>query len=192
MVYRLKFDRERFLSFDITPEQWMEKLGPGYLFMLDEPRWSEFWPTMNGQFFNHSDGDDLPKVPEICVWFMHDLVLNADAREALERDHPEWIRGCGELLPVKCEGIDYYAWHITHISADDCVDETRSQRLVEESGHIELQSLAFKPSAKFEQPLFHTSYDGARALFCTDEFKHWVEGRGLKGLVFDTRLTSPF
>ncbi|WKT60941.1 hypothetical protein Q2E61_01690 [Microbulbifer thermotolerans] len=192
MIYRLKFDRNRFLSFDITPEQWMEKLGPSYIFMLDEPQWSDFWPPINGQFFNHSDGDKLPKVPEICVWFMHDLVLNAEVRKALEQDHPEWIQSCGELLPIRCENIDYYVWHITHIVDDKCIDNTRSQRLLEESGHIELQALAFKPCAESDLPLFHTHYDGARALFCNDTFKQWVDGRGLQGLVFDTQLANPF
>lgn len=192
MIHRLKFDRNRFLSFDISPDEWIAKLGPSYLFMLDEPRWREFWPDINGQFFNDSDGNDLPKVPDICVWFMQNLVLSSSAREGLECEHSDWISGCGELLPLKCEGIDYYLWHIIHTASDDLVDEKLSERLVEESGHIELGKLVFKPDIEVQYPVFHTYYDGAQALFCTHEFREWVEKVGLQGLLFDDDLANPF
>lgn len=175
MIYRLKFDRSRFLCFDVSPDEWLEKLGPRYLFQLDERDWSAFWPTINGQFFNDSDGDNLPKVPDISVWFMQNLVLNEKARALLQSEHPEWAKGCGELLALQCEGIDYSAWHSTHIVSDECIDQSKSQRTVEESGHIELQALAFKADAIFEQPLFHCNFDDAQALFCTQEFKYWAE-----------------
>lgn len=192
MIYRLKFDRFRFLTFDISPDEWIAKLGASYIFQLDEPCWSEFWPEINGRFFNDSDSTDLPKVPDISVWFMQNLVLNSAARESLERDHPEWIESAGEILPIKCERIDYYVWHITCFAADDCIDHSLSERLVEESGHTELKNLAFKPDFNPKYPVFHTDYDGGQALFCTNSFRDWVDAAGLQGLVFSEDLVNPF
>lgn len=71
-----------------------------------------------------------------------------------------------------------------HIAADDYVDNSLSKRVTEESGDIELKSLAFKAGLNSECPLFHSSFDGGRALFSIDKFRGWVDGAGLQGLVF--------
>lgn len=194
MIYRLKADRNRFLLFDVSPDEWLEKLGPDYFFMLDEPEWSSFWSTINGCFLNEaeSSGGSLPAVPDIGVWFMQNLVLTKQAHTALMTTMPEVFSAAGEVLPVYCEGIEYSLWHISSVAGDSVIDEFASSREVEPSGHIELLSLAFKPDAEFPSPVFHTAYDGGKGLFCTQEFKDWVEAAGLNGLVFDTDLANIF
>lgn len=193
MVYRLKTDRNRFLLFDVSPDEWLEKLGEDYIFLLDEPQWASFWPAINGVFYNHSDvSGDLLAVPDVSVWFMQNLVLSDKAYNVLQQEGPESVLQAGEFLPVSCEGVQYWIWHISSFADDSTVDDQASAREVEPSGHIELSSLSFKAGAEFPSPVFHTAYDGGKGLYCTQAFKDSIEAIGLTGLVFDTDLANIF
>lgn len=193
MVYRLKTNRNQFLMFDVSPDEWLEKLGEDYIFMLDDPQWTSFWPSINGVFFNQSEvSGELPAVPDVSVWFMENLVLSDKAYNVLKLDGPESVLQAGEFLPVSCEGVKYWVWHITSFVDDSAVDDQLSVREVEPSGHIEVSNLTFKAGAEFTSPVFHTSYDGGKGLYCTQGFKDWIEAVGFAGLVFDTDLANIF
>lgn len=194
MIYRLKSDRERFLIPDIDPDELAQKLGPDYFFMLAEPRWAGFWKDINIGFHNDSESGALPALPDVSVWFMSHLVLSVDARSRLELSLTEQgvsLDDLGELLPVSCEGIEYFLLHVTNTVEDEAIDIEASGRTVEASGHIEVAALAFNDD-QIGAPLFHTSFDGEKGLFCTESFKAMLESLRLSGLVFDEYLASIF
>jgi len=184
MIYRLRFDRFNFMTFDIWPEEVEAKLGD--MFILDAPRWKEFWQPLNAQFTDMSDSGGVFKVPDITCWFTNDLALNQAAYDSLSKV----LAPYGELLPCKCEGIPYWVLHVTHKTGMDAVDLSKSERIVEAGGYIDMQSLVFNEKKLDGLLIFKTEFSNYRNIYCTEEFKSLVENSGLKGLLFSTDLAG--
>lgn len=186
MIYKLRYDRFKFLVFEIMPDEVEEKLGD--FFILHEPLWTDFWKPLNAIFFDDSDNKNVITPPDITCWFIDNLVLNEKAYQLLS----ETLAPYGELLPVKCEGIPYWVLHITQFTKIDAVDEDKSERVIEESGYIDMKQLTFKADKVKDLLLFKTEFDGYKNIYCSEKFKERVEAAGLQGLVFSTDLASLF
>lgn len=188
MIYKLRFDRTKFLAFEISPDELEEKFGADHLFMLDEPTWSTFWKPLNAKFIDFSDKKNVTMPPDITCWFTDQLVLNEKAYTLLA----DQLKPYGEFLPVTCEGIPYWVLHVTRLTGMDAVDEAQSSRHIEEGGYIDVARLAFKEERVNDMLLFKTEYNGYKNIYCTEQFKQMVEDNNLLGLVFNTDLAAVF
>jgi len=188
VVYKLRFDRNKFLAFDISPEEMEEKLGEDYFFMLDEPVWSEFWKALEVQFHDDSDKKDISSLPDITCWFTDQLVLNEHAYNILS----EALTPYGEFLPVKYKEISFWVFHVAKLTGLDVINQTDSARVVEASGHIEVERMLFINKAVDDLLIFKTEYNGFKNVYCSEKFKSLVDRSGLQGLVFNEDLASVF
>jgi len=181
MIYKLRFDRSKFLTFEISPDELEARFGADYLFMLDEKKWSDFWKPVNAKFLDFSDKKNVTALPDITCWFTDQLVLNEKSYSLLF----DALLPYGEFVPVKCEGVDYWILHVTKLIDLDAIDVSKSERQVEDGGYIDVSSMVFKESAVNNLLLFKTEYNGYKNIYCTDGFKALVEDASLEGLVFN-------
>jgi hypothetical protein len=188
MVYKLRFDRNKYLAFDISPDELEEKLGEDYFFMLDEPIWTEFWQALEVQFHDDSDKKNISSLPDITCWFTDQLVLNEHAYNTLS----EVLNPYGEFLPVKYKGTSFWVFHVTKLTSLDVIDQTDSARTVEASGHIEVERMSFISSTVKDLLVFKTEYNGFKNVYCSDKLKSILDDADLKGLVFNENLASIF
>lgn len=188
MTYKLRFDRAKYLAFEISPDELEEKLGADYLFMLDEPKWADFWKPVNAKFIDFSDKKNITTPPDITLWFTDQLVLSDKAYKLLSSQ----LKSYGEFLPVKSEGIPYWLFHVTNLAENDTIDEKTSKRNIEEGGYIDVIKLAFNESQVKDMLLFKTEYNGFKNVYCSEGFKDLVEKNCLNGLIFNTDLASIF
>ena len=65
MIYKLRFDRNKYLAFDILPEELEDKLGEDHFFLFDEPTWADFWKSLDVQFHDDSDKKNISSLPDI-------------------------------------------------------------------------------------------------------------------------------
>ena len=186
MIYKLRFNRSKYLVFEIMPAEIEEKLGD--YFVLDEPVWSDFWKPLTSRFIDFSDEKNVIKPPDITCWFTEQLVLNEKAYRALSND----LSPYGEFLKTKCEGVTYWVLHVTKKTGIDVVDEIKSERVVNESGYKDIKKLIFKESLVGDFLLFKSAYDDYKNIYCNTRFKQMVELADLHGLVFNIDLASVF
>ncbi len=140
MIYKLRYDRTKYLVFNIPPDELVEKFGGDYYFVLEEPEWSGFWKTLNVEFFDESDSKTVLSPPDITCWFIEQLVINEKAFKCLSDPLEEY----GKFLPISCEGIPYWVFHVTCKTGLDKIDESTSKRVAEDSGYIDMRSLVFR------------------------------------------------
>jgi len=187
MIYRLRYDRENFLVFYISPHEIGAKLGNPFVLRRNPiSAWKENWKPLSVEFADESDKKDVTAPPDITVWFTDNLVLNQRAYQALQ----DTLSPYGEFLPVHCEGIEYWVLHITKCADPGAIDEKNSARHIDESSFINLERLAFNEDKLSDVLLFRTEYTGYRNIYCTEKFKTLIEGAGLKGLLFTDDLTQ--
>lgn len=186
-VYKLRFDRNRFMTFDISSSELRSKLGSDYRPLLDKKVWSDFWLELDARFHDDSDSKNTLTIPDITCWFTDRLMLNENTKSNLEKKLNQY----GEFLPVKCEGIQYYIFNVTNI-IDNIIDEKNSKKTIEESGYIEVEQLSFIEEKACKNLLFKTNWNGLKNIYCTDEFKSLIESSGYSGLIFSKDLASIF
>ncbi|BFM15464.1 hypothetical protein R50073_16470 [Maricurvus nonylphenolicus] len=186
MVYKLRSDRNNYLCAEISPDELEQKLGEDHFFLLDEPTWVDFWVPMQVEFKDLSDNQNVTTPPDITCWFTDQLVLSEKAYNALKLD----LEGHGEFLPLSCEGITYWLFHVTSVVPDEAVDQEHSHRDVEEGGFIDVKQLSFNNQHMADYPVFKTHYNGLKNVFCTGEFLRSIESEKLAGLLFHTDLAS--
>jgi hypothetical protein len=182
MTYRLFFDRNNFLVFDIDAMEIESQLGD--FFMLREPVWQNFWKTLPAQFRDDSDGGAVAALPDITLWMADCLAMNEKAYTALSAPLEEY----GEFLSVTCEGVPYWVLHVTKVVDSDAVDLTSSEREIDESGYVDIKTLRFVDEQVKDLLIFRSEYTDGRNVYCSDKFKSIIDDNGLKGLIFDTEL----
>jgi len=188
MIYKLRFDRNEHLVFEISPEELEKKLGEDHFFLLDEPKWAGFWKTLEAEFHDDSDDQNVQSLPDITCWFTDQLVLSDKAYRALS----EVLDSYGEFLPVLYKDMPYWVFHVTKLTGLDVINSDDSSRVVEASGHIDVTKMLFINSKIENQLVLKNEFDGYRNVYCSDEFKALVENAGLGGLVFSEELASGF
>lgn len=185
MIYRLRADSRKFLSFDVSAYDISFTLGD--FLLLDKPLWREFWQPMNATFFDENDMRKLLAMPDITAWFGYNcLALNQTAFNKLETH----LSKLGEFLPVTSEGIPYFLFHSTNKTGLDCVVMEESSRAIDETGFIDVHALRFNEELVNQQMVFQTEFTGYRFLYCTEEFKALVQSNNLNGLLFSDDLAG--
>lgn len=188
MIYRLSFDRQHYMAFDISFDEIEYKLGNVFALHDTTSQWLDFWQPLNGYFYDRSDQGDVIKIPDMAPWFLGDLMLNQAAYEAL-KDH---LSSYGEFLSVMVEHAPYWILHVTKFTGMSFIDHENSERLIDEAECINLVRLSFNENMLNDLLIFRTEYSGYQNVYCTDKFKSLIEGLGLKGLLFKTDLVSIF
>ena len=188
MIYKLRFDRNKHLAFDISPEELESKLGEDHFFLLDEPIWSSFWKPLDVQFHDDSDKKSVSSLPDITCWFTDQLVLSKKAYSSLY----EALTPYGEFLPVKYNGSSFWVFHVTRLTGLDAINQPDSERIIETSGHIEVKQMTFIKDEVEDLLIFTTEYNGFKNVYCSDNFRALVKSAGLEGLVFHEDLASVF
>lgn len=115
MIYKLRFDRNKYLVFDISPEKLEKKLGEDHFFLLDESTWVDFWTSLDVQFHDDSDKKNISSLPDITCWFTDQLVLNDKAYNSLY----EALSPYGEFLPVQYKEMPFWVLHVTKFTGLD-------------------------------------------------------------------------
>jgi hypothetical protein len=188
MTYRLNYDRFNYMVFDISFNEIKYKLGDVFALHDTKVKWAEFWQPLDGYFFDHSDSQNVIKIPDITCWSLGDLMLNQKSYEALVNH----LSPYGEFLPITVEGIPYWILHVTKFTDMRFVDNTKSERFIDEAQCINLINLSFKEELLQDLLIFRTEYSGYQNVYCTEKFKQHIESLGLVGLVFNTDLASIF
>jgi len=186
MIYRLQMDRFKYLAFDITPEELEKQLGPDYFFLLDEEKWLPFWHPLSAEFYNDGDARSTPKLPDVCCWFTDNLVLSEKAYTLLCHK----LSSCGEFLPVEYKGNRYYIFHVTAEVGMEAIDQNMSQRVVEESGFVDVKKLIFKQDVVVDELVFRSTYTANKGVFCTESFRQMIEEASFEGIHFSTDLAE--
>ena len=135
MVYKLRYDRDNYSVFHLSDYEIELKLGDSFLLKRQPVSpWGSFWKTLNCEFDNESDENDVLSPPDITLWFTDNLVLSQKAYDLLSAE----LESYGEFLPLMCEGIPYWVLHVTKIVGVDGVDAEKSSRVIDESTFINL------------------------------------------------------
>lgn len=194
-VYKLRSARESYMNVYISPHEIAAKLGDPFIISPDATQeenlnWSEFWQPLDITFQDDSDHQTASNLPDITWWHDNQLVLNQKAYDALS----EPLSSYGEFLPLNCERVPYWLFHVTKRTAIDAVDLKKSERTIDPVGLIEISKLQFIGEAIAGLLLFKTEYNNyLYNTYCTEEFKSLVEGVCLKGLFFSHDMSnSPF
>lgn len=188
MIYKLRFDRNKYLVFELPTEELKNKLGKTYFLSLKKESWKSFWEEIQAEFLDESERGHKPGLPDITCWFTDQLVLSEHAYQSLKG----LLEPYGEFLPVQYSGQPYWVFHITELTGMDVIDETKSARNIDESGFIDVDKLSFQEDKVSGLLVFKTEFNGYKSVYCTQQFKDAVESKGLRGLEFETDLVSIF
>jgi hypothetical protein len=183
MIYRLRFDRFRYLTADISRRDIAEKHGDP--FILDSREcWGDIWKPLNIVFHDDSENNDVAKPPDITLWFTSEIICNTKAYEILNSELSEY----GEWLPVSCEGIPYWLLHVTKKTGMEAIDQSKSSRTVDETGYPDIQALSFVEEEISDLLIFKSEYSDFDNIYCTERFRTLVKESGLNGLLFSEDL----
>ncbi len=185
MAYKLRFNRNTHLLFDISADEIEAKLGD--MFLLDHSeKWSDIWKPLDGRFYDNSDKKNRVSVPDITLWFTDEIVCNEKAYRVLK----EPLGSYGEWLPVKVEGISYWLLHVTKKTEMENINLKASERTIDV---IEVQKLSFIQNKIEDLLIFKTAYNNYQNIYCTEDFRSLIEKNELQGLSFSSDMTnSPF
>lgn len=188
MVYKLRFDRNNFMEFDLSPTEIETKLGD--MFALDTAeKWASIWKPLEGSFFDDSDKQTVIALPDISLWANNEIVCNEKAYAVLKVE----LSPFGEWLPISIEGISYWLFHVTNRTSIDFVNVKESARTIDEVDYIEIEKLSFNEDMLNNMLVFKTEYNNYKNIYCTDSFKSLIEKNKLKGLIFSEDMSnSPF
>lgn len=188
MVYKLRFNRNTHLLFDISADEIEAKLGD--MFLLDHSeKWSVVWKPLDGRFYDDSDKQNIVSVPDISLWFTNEIVCNEKAYSILK----EPLGAYGEWLPVNVEGISYWLLHVTKKTGMENINLKASERTIDVIDNIEVQKLSFIQNKIENLLIFKTAYNNYQNIYCTENFRNLIEKNELQGLVFSADMTnSPF
>ena len=188
MVYKLRFNRNTHLLFDISADEIEAKLG--VIFLLDHlENWSEIWTPLDGRFYDDSDKKNMLSVPDITLWFTDEIVCNDKAYRVLK----EPLGSYGEWLPVNVEGIAYWLLHVTKKTEMENINLKASERTIDAIDNIEVQKLSFIQKKIEDLLIFKTAYNNYQNIYCTENFRNLIEKNKLQGLVFSSDMSnSPF
>ena len=179
MIYKIVADRQDYMNAYLDPLEVEATLGD--FFLLDKPFWSDFWKPVIIKFHDDSDGQRLTKIPDITVLeTTSNLICSAKGKKAIG----DLISNFGEWLPVLCEGIEYWLFHLTNTLPIDVIDTKQSERTIDVVGYTEAQRIVLKEGSLPELAVFNTEYNGKHNIYCTDGFYAVIKEVKLVGLRF--------
>lgn len=185
-IYKLKADFENYFSFTIENAELFGKMPSFSAKFKAKPRIQD-WNEPTGHFYQ-SENYKSSKInlPDITTWLLGNLVLNEKAYQALKPS----LEHLGEFLPINGDGTKYYAFNNLHIINDAAIDQEATKPNIQSGVNMGLERLAFILQKTNKELVFKTNADNLAALYCTDNFKALIEKHGLKGLIFESNLTS--
>jgi hypothetical protein len=89
---------------------------------------------------------------------------------------------------VQLFGIPYWLLHVTKNTGMEAIDQSKSRRAVDESGHVNIQTLSFIEEEICDLLIFKSEYSNFKNIYCTERFRALVKESGLNGLLFSEDL----
>jgi hypothetical protein len=141
------------------------------------------WGEISASFY--AESPTARKKPDIIVWSASALVLNGLAFNKLK----DYIEVDGEFLPIDVDGTPHYIYNCLQYAKEN-VEKTVTE--FAEGEAVGVERLEFDDSDISERFLFKSNRQGGSILYCTSNLKALCNEFGLKGVLFDENLLSPF
>lgn len=198
-IFRLERDREQFMYFTFDELDLAYKMDEFGSTQFGSPLTYE-WVKPRGLFHLSINIDtnepESYAVPDMTQFLGTPLIINDKVKSLLEPH----VGSEGEFFDIDCETKPYWFFNTT-ISFDDSVIDLENSSAVyledpSQPGsnvYMGVSSLVFKADADFKGAnLFTVKYDGQTQLYCTEDFKKFVEDNAITGMSFsDNYVPSP-
>ncbi|WP_439176796.1 hypothetical protein [Cellvibrio sp. ARAG 10.3] len=177
------------MEFTTDLEEMLDEIGPevGDLefmqFSRHNLRLADHWKNFFGTFKKIQS--EATAIHDITCWRGATLVLSESASNSLKHI----LQPNGELLPITCNGENYYIFNCLSRAE---IDKSKSKQLNLKEGLIEFENIKFEESSIQGKALFKSKDEGCTATFCTNEFVDLVMNLGMKGVRFSENLTEIF
>jgi hypothetical protein len=141
------------------------------------------WGKISASFY--AESPTARKKPDIIVWSASALILNSLAFNKLK----DYIEVDGEFLPIDVDGTPHYIYNCLQYGKENA-EKTVTEFVEGEA--VGVERLEFDIHDIAERFLFKSNRQGGSILYCTSNFKALCNEFGLKGILFDEDLLSPF
>lgn len=188
-ILKISRDTEHYGEFTTDLEEMLDVIGPkvGDLefmhFSRHNIRLAEHWKNFSGTFKKVRSGAD--QLPDITCWRGATLFLSGTAENLLEMQ----LRSYGELLPISCNGQNYYIFNCLELGSLT-IDVSKQVPL--EHGLIEFENIVFDAHNLPDKLLFKSQEEGCTSIFCSESFYLLINKNDLEGLRFSENLTDIF
>lgn len=185
MIYRVFADKVNYMYFGFDDRELIKKMPSFNILNLAKGMsFADQWVRPAGKFMVGDEGSAI--VPDVSQWIPSSLVLNEKAHTELA----DILLMCGEVLPVECEGFNYYYFNATDPLDNTFIKQDVSAIQYEDGIWMGVEKLVFDEAkvAALNLPLFKIQYDRGLRLYCSEQFKMVYEKSNLTGLIFSTAL----
>ncbi|WP_460115670.1 imm11 family protein [Sessilibacter sp. MAH3] len=86
--------------------------------------------------------------------------------------------------------MPYWLFHVNLKTDLSYVDNSQSQRNIDETGFIEVNKLSFLKNKVESLLIFKSQFNNYESIYCNQAFKDLIENNQLKGLNFSNNLAS--
>lgn len=153
-------------------------------FSLSNCAMADWWPTPSTEFLP-IDNDPNAAIPDLSKWIDSSLVLSPKAYRLLGDTLIEW----GELLPITVKGEIFYIFNCLTFGE---VRKELCEKNYYEGEELGIKTIVFNDEDVSEKLVFKTNYNSCFELYCGERLKDILEGFGLSGVVFSTKLAEDF
>lgn len=178
-IYAIRNDGFRFQELDLDINDIIDyfpdevSYDDAHDFSLNNLSLKDFWPDIATGFAEIADQENLP--PDITTWINATLVLSPRAFRYLG----DMLTPFGEFLPVHVGDSTYQIFNCLTVAevVESESDETK---------------LVFDEKSISGKLVFKSTFQKCIDIFCGEQLKNVIEELELGGVVFDTRLATPF
>lgn len=178
-IYAIRRDGYKYQELDLDINDFIDDFpeeidyGTAHDFSSENLKMAGFWKLYSTGFSEIEGQENL--IPDICNWIDATLLLSPKAHRLLG----DTLVPFGEFLPIVIEGETYQIFN--------CLTTAEVNDKASTETHLEFDEASVGESLAFKSP-FQLCQD----IYCTERLKSLIEDFDLKGIVFDTRLSSPF
>ena len=179
-IYRISHNIDDFMFFTIDDMDVYDKMEDFNIDGFGQPL-AFNWVAPNAEFLPSDSGGEVK--PDITQWNGTDLILSQQAKQLLE----DKLAHLGEFLELSGACKDYSFFNPTTRIGNDIINLNKTKSVYFDDGSWnKLEKLVFNAQAETDSPLLFTlEIDQGINLYCTEEFKIFLEENGLQGLLFE-------
>ncbi len=178
-IYAIRRDGYKYQELDLDindviddfPEEVTYRMA--HDFSRENIKMSGFWKLYSTGFSEIAGQEN--QLPDICNWIDATLLLSPKAHRLLK----DTLNPFGEFLPIVIESETSQLFN--------CLTLAEVNEDVSSDAHIEFNEASIGEALTFKAP-----FQSCQDIYCTERLKCLIEDFELKGVVFDTRLASPF
>lgn len=181
-IYRLKYNNFEYPRIYISPDEIENKSNSGKSTLVVGKSRKYSWKILNGTYYYDPNSSLKNPCPDLSKT-TGEMVFSEEAKSLLG----DTLGKYGEFLPILIEGDRRYIFNI--LNATDAIDPFNSSKEMFEGMEISVEKIAFLENEVKDLFIFDTPYDRNSYIYCTDEFKSFIEDSGLlSGWSFHTEM----